>query len=63
MDWVGAPYWKAMFVLILFSVWNGLAFKIMVSYQRLKVLINNIINRLQLMLLLNSNNLEELLSH
>ncbi|HPX71346.1 MAG TPA: sugar ABC transporter permease [Acholeplasmataceae bacterium] len=27
---VGAPYWKAMFVLILFSVWNGLAFKIMV---------------------------------
>lgn len=27
---VGAPYWKAMLVLILFSVWNGLAFKIMV---------------------------------
>jgi multiple sugar transport system permease protein len=27
---VGAPYWKAMFVLILFSIWNGLAFKIMV---------------------------------
>lgn len=27
---VGAPYWKAMFVLITFSVWNGLAFKIMV---------------------------------
>lgn len=30
--WVqhGAPYWKAMFVLMLFSIWNGLAFKIMV---------------------------------
>jgi len=27
---VGASYWKAMFVLIIFSVWNGLAFKIMV---------------------------------
>lgn len=26
----GAPYWKAMFVLMLFSIWNGLAFKIMV---------------------------------
>ncbi len=31
-SWVqhGAPYWKAMFVLLLFSIWNGLAFKIMV---------------------------------
>ncbi|NLN51134.1 MAG: ABC transporter permease subunit [Acholeplasmataceae bacterium] len=30
--WVqhGAPYWKAMFVLMLFATWNGLAFKIMV---------------------------------
>lgn len=30
--WVqfGAPFWKAMFVLMLFSIWNGLAFKIMV---------------------------------
>ncbi len=27
---VGASYWKAMFVMIVFSVWNGLAFKIMV---------------------------------
>ncbi len=26
----GAPYWKAMLVLMLFSIWNGLAFKIMV---------------------------------
>lgn len=26
----GAPFWKAMFVLMLFSIWNGLAFKIMV---------------------------------
>ncbi len=26
----GAPYWKAMFVLVIFSIWNGLAFKIMV---------------------------------
>lgn len=31
-SWIqhGAPYWKAMFVLMLFSIWNGLAFKIMV---------------------------------
>lgn len=31
-SWIGsgANYWKAMFVLIVFSVWNGLAFKIMV---------------------------------
>lgn len=30
--WVGAgaTYWKAMFVLVIFQIWNGLAFKIMV---------------------------------
>lgn len=30
--WVGAgaTYWKAMFVLVVFQIWNGLAFKIMV---------------------------------
>ena len=52
-SWIGAgaSYTNAMIVLMIYTVWNGLAFKIIVFFIRaFKVLINNIIRQHKSML-------------